>query len=151
MSDEEAVYKYGKEILKSNKYKRLKEFRHHGNMTVMDHSIRVAEMSWRIVEFFHIKCNRKDLIQGCLLHDYFLYDWHEIKNRMRLHGFRHPKIALENAERDFEIDKVEADMIEKHMWPLTIRLPKYKETWVIILSDKLVAISDMFIKPAFAA
>ena len=24
-----------------------------------------------------LHCNKKDLIRGSLLHDYFLYDWHE--------------------------------------------------------------------------
>jgi uncharacterized protein len=28
----------------------------------------------------------------------------------------------------FTLNEIEMDIIEKHMWPLTIKLPKYKET-----------------------
>lgn len=39
------------------------------------------------------------------MHDYFLYDWHDKEhvNIARLHGFRHPNIALKNAEEEYEL------------------------------------------------
>ena len=56
---------------------------------------------------------------------------------------RHPKIALKNAKEHFDIDKREEDMIVKHMWPLTIKLPKYAESYVIVAIDKYAAMMEL--------
>ena len=47
------------------------------------------------------------------------------------HGFTHPRRALRNAEREFQLSGLERDMILRHMWPLTIIPPKYRESYVI--------------------
>lgn len=62
---------------------------------------------------------RLPLLRGALLHDYFLYDWHDPDPAHRLHGFRHPARALANARRDLALDPVEAEIILRHMFPLT--------------------------------
>ena len=54
--------------------------------------------------------------------------------------------ALENAERIVEMNDRERDMIEKHMWPVTHRRPKYAETYIITLVDKYCAVIE-FILP----
>ena len=40
------------------------------------------------------------------------------------------------------------DIIVKHMWPLTVTLPKYRESYIVTLADKYCATSEMlkFIK-----
>ena len=40
----------------------------------------------------------------------------------------------------------EKDMIIKHMWPVTLAVPKYKETFIITLVDKYFAVAEAFIK-----
>ena len=52
---------------------------------------------------------------------------------------RHPQVALDNAKQNFAISKREEDMIVKHMWPLTIKFPKYAESYVIVMIDKYTA------------
>ena len=37
-------------------------------------------------------------------------------------------------------------MIIKHMWPVTLAMPKYKETFIITLVDKYFAVAEAFIK-----
>ena len=118
---------------------RMREFIQHGDVTVFDHCIAVAEYSCRIAEFLHLSVNRKVLIRGALLHDYFLYDWHNPDNGHRLHGFSHPYTSLKNAKRDYSITKREADIIVKHMFPLTIVPPQTKEAWIVCLADKICA------------
>jgi uncharacterized protein len=56
-------------------------------------------MSYRIAKYFKASKNINSLIRGALLHDYFLYDWHKGKNRKKLHGFRHPGIAVKMQNR----------------------------------------------------
>ena len=78
-----------------------------------------------------------------MLHDFFLYDWrnHDIPDlaKEKFHGLEHPKIALENARKNFELNEVEKDIIVKHMWPLTLAIPKYKESYVVTFVDKYVS------------
>ena len=59
------------------------------------------------------------------------------------HGFTHPQTALENAKAHFDVDKREEDMIVKHMWPLTVKLPKYAESYVIVAIDKYSAMLEI--------
>lgn len=49
---------------------------------------------------------------------------------------KHPKIALENSKKLFDLNEKEKDIILKHMWPLTLSLPKYKESFIVTLADK---------------
>jgi hypothetical protein len=44
-----------------------------------------------------------------MLHDFYLYDWHETGPGHRLHGFTHPAPAAENAARCFGISRKERD------------------------------------------
>jgi len=81
--------------------------------------------------------------RGGLLHDFFLYDWHVKNQRKGLHGFTHPRVALENAIEHFDLNDTEKDIIEKHMWPLTIRLPKTKESLVVSLVDKYCSLLEI--------
>jgi uncharacterized protein len=60
-----------------------------------------------------------------------------------LHGFIHPKLALKNAEENFQLSDLEKDIIVKHMWPLTVKFPKYKESYVVCLVDKYCSIQEI--------
>ena len=82
------------------------------------------------------------LVRAALLHDYFLYDWHTPDPAHRLHGFRHAGTALRNADRDFELNDTERDMIKKHMFPLNPAPPRFKETAVLCLADKYCALRE---------
>ncbi|MCR5255813.1 MAG: HD domain-containing protein [Acetatifactor sp.] len=110
----------------------------HGSTSVLKHSIAVAYTSFYLVRKLKLHVNENALIRGALLHDYFLYDWHNYDNNEHpLHGFFHPGVALRNAMEDFEdLSEVEQDMIKKHMFPLTPWPPKYIESWVLCIADK---------------
>ena len=62
------------DILRSKNFRSTRSHVQHGNMTVNDHSMNVAKYSLAISEKLHIPCEKRDLIRGALLHDYFLYD-----------------------------------------------------------------------------
>ena len=42
----------------------------------------------------------------------------------------------------YSLNNIEKDIIEKHMWPLTLRLPKYKESYVVLMVDKYCALFE---------
>ena len=81
------------------------------------------------------------LLQGAMLHDYFLYDWHENHHDENgWHGFSHAETALRNAREDFDIDPQVAHIIHSHMWPLNItRIPRTREAWIVCIADKWVS------------
>ena len=85
--------------------------------------------------------------RGGLLHDFFLYDWRERKatdTSKAMHGREHPHIALANARGQFEVSDLEADIIVKHMFPKTLPMPRYKESFVVSLSDKISSVYEYY-------
>ena len=95
-----------------------------------------------------ISMDVRSLAMGALLHDYFLYDWHEDDPSHRLHGFTHPKKALKNAQKDYQLNWKEKNIIARHMFPLVPIPPQCREAWLVCMVDKWCALSET-VKPMF--
>lgn len=116
----------------------------HGRITTYAHCKSVAYYSYWLCIHLHLKLDTRSVSRGALLHDFYLYDWHEPDISHRLHGFYHPEKALKNARKHFKLNLIEADIIAKHMWPLTItKLPKYRETFIVCMVDKLCSLAEI--------
>ncbi|MDO4265698.1 MAG: phosphohydrolase [Eubacteriales bacterium] len=139
---ENLVLLYGADILASPGMQSEKLFMQHGSVSVFEHSLNVACMCLWLAMVFHLSVNYISLVRGALLHDYFLYDWHVPDRSHRWHGFTHPKCALRNAEREFALTAIERDMIVKHMFPLTPCPPKYAESRILCIADKICACQE---------
>ena len=137
---------YGSDILNSKNMEKQKEYIQHGNISVYEHSLRVAYLSIKIVSKFHLRVNMRSLIRGALLHDYFLYDWHIKDKSHRLHGFTHPKTAYKNAKKEFKLNDIEKDIIIKHMFPLVVIPPVYLESYIVTIADKISATKETFVR-----
>ena len=136
------IRKYGGDILKSENFKSSANNIQHSNVSVMKHSMKVAYASMWLANKLRLKCNKEDLVRGALLHDYFLYDWHDDEHRglKNLHGFYHPGVALKNAMKEYTLTDKQKNIISSHMWPLTFRhIPRCKEAWVVTAADKYVS------------
>lgn len=120
----------------------MHKFIQHGRTSCLEHCIAVAFYSVLLVEAMGIKYDRKSIIRGALLHDYFLYDWHLPHGRG--HGFTHPGIALKNATRDFELTEIEKNIIVRHMFPLVPIPPKSVEGGIVCLIDKWCSVRETF-------
>ena len=68
-----------------------------------------------------------------------------MKEGPKWHGFKHPAIALENALKITALNRIEQDIIKKHMWPLTLCPPRYIESWVVCFADTYCGMMDCFI------
>ena len=123
-------------LLEASRLSQCQEYVQHGDTTVLLHCIAVAYFSLWLIRTLHLRCNEKSLVRGALLHDYFLYDWHDPDPSPRLHGFHHPARALENAKMDMELSSLEQDIIVHHMFPLTPFPPRSREAMVVCLVDK---------------
>lgn len=122
-----------------------REFIQHGDVSVYEHVVAVAVESCRMADALArhgIAVDRPSLVRGALLHDYFLYDWHDPEPWHRLHGFRHPFFALRNAEADFALGERERNIIVRHMFPLVPVPPTCREAWIVCGADKLVALRE---------
>lgn len=147
MVDEEIVFnkliELGKDILFSSSYQKLHTFIKHGNTTTFIHCVMVTYFSLLKAEEKNKKYDEKSLVRGGLLHDYYLYDWHDKTfDRPRPHGIHHPSIALKNAKRDYNINEIEEQIIKRHMFPLTIVPPIKKEARIISLQDKRCSLKE---------
>ena len=136
------IVKHLSALMQEGPIEENKNYIQHGDVTVFEHCIAVAEYSCRIAEFLHLSVNRKVLIRGALLHDYFLYDWHDKANGHHWHGFTHPGTALHNASEDWKLTPVEREIIKKHMFPLTPIPPTCREAWLVCLADKICAAKE---------
>lgn len=123
----------------------MRRFIQHGEVSTFDHSLHVAYRSFFLAKKLNLRIDEKSLVYGAMLHDFYLYDWHD-KNydRKRLHGFHHPKTALRNAEKLYLLNKIERDIISRHMWPLTLKFPKYRESYLVTISDKICSLMEMY-------
>lgn len=138
------------DILEHEEFQKLKDIEHHGN-GLYDHSVAVGYNAYRIAKIF--KMDYKAIARGALLHDFFVESWHGQKKESKgvqrikdMHGFSHPKTALVNAQKYFDISEKQADMIVKHMFPLTPIPPRYMGSWVVTAVDKAVATREMIIE-----
>ncbi len=135
-----------KDLIKNETVQKMKIFNQHANVSCYKHCMQVAY-------YTYIVCKKLNLdyisaTRGAMLHDLFLYDWHthimESKKFTSMHAFSHPKKALKNATEIFNLNKIEQDVILNHMWPVTIKIPHYKETFIVTLADKFSAMKETF-------
>ena len=136
-----------KTMLQNEQVLKMKQYRQHGNVSTYDHCINVTVVSLKIAEKLKLTEEQiKNIIMGAMLHDFYLYDWHDGRLRTEgIHGFSHPKVALSNAEKCFFLNKKQKNIIRSHMFPLTLfHVPLCKEAWIVSTVDTLCACAEYF-------
>lgn len=116
---------------------RMKLYPHHGNTNCYEHCLHVAYYNYRLCRLFHL--DARSAARGGMLHDLFLYDWHTHTKQTgdHFHGLTHPKRALLNAKKFFDLNHIEQDIIYRHMWPVTpFRIPHTMEGFISTWTDK---------------
>lgn len=126
--------------------KQMRNFNQHANTSCYQHCMQVAFYTYIVCKKLHL--DYVSATRGAMLHDLFLYDWHNHikpdKKWTSQHAFLHPKIALKNAKELFNLNAIEQDVIVNHMWPVTIKIPHFKETVVVTFADKYSACRETF-------
>lgn len=133
-----------KDIIINKTVLEMKKYNQHYNTSCFDHCYQVSYMCYKLGK--KLKLDYKSLAVGAMLHDLFLYDWRlPKKDRVEkgLHAFTHGKRALDNANKLFKLNYIEQDMILNHMWPLTLRIPKTKECFLLTIIDKYSAFLEI--------
>ncbi len=132
------------DVVERTDLKQMGDYIQHGNTNTLLHCVAVAHFSYLFAKVFRININMKHLITGALLHDYCLYDWHVPDKSHKWHGFRHPFTCARNAKDHYGINHIEEDVILRHMFPLVPIPPKYRESAIVCLVDKVCSLYETF-------
>lgn len=135
------VSSYCAEILASPELAREKDTIQHGTTSVYEHSVAVANACASLACALPFRISMRTLVRAALLHDYFLYDWHDRATSQPHHATRHGSYARKNAERDFAISIHEGAIIESHMFPLA-QMPRSREAWLLCFVDKGISLKE---------
>ncbi len=130
------------DLLENEEVQKLENFEQHIKTSRLQHSINVSYYSFLVCRYFNL--DYKSAARAGLLHDLFLYDWRFEPQPEGKHAFAHPKVALRNARNITEINEIEADAIVNHMFPVTIKPPKYLESYIVSMADKYCATVEVF-------
>lgn len=133
------------DIISNETVQEMKKYRQHYNTSTYEHCFNVAYISYKICK--KLKLDYVSVARAAMVHDLFLYDWRGGKKAEKfrdLHAFSHPRTALENASKLFDLNNKEKDIIVKHMWPITLSLPKYPESFIVTFVDKFSALQESF-------
>ncbi|MGN0632697.1 MAG: HD domain-containing protein [Oscillospiraceae bacterium] len=127
------------DVLDSEEVQALKAFEHHHSMTRFQHCLNVSYYSFLTCRALGF--NAEQAARAGMLHD--LYE--SSPKCTKEHLKNHPDIALNNARNSFRLTKVEADVILKHMWPIRKGRPSYPESYVVMFTDKYIALIEFAI------
>ncbi|MCH5186671.1 MAG: phosphohydrolase [Oscillospiraceae bacterium] len=146
-----------KDIVNHPKFTVTKNTSHHGGEnTLFSHSVKTAFMTYNTAK--RLGWAKDDIVsatRAAMLHDFIEFEWDtpeskEYKSQFKglkriahMHCFIHGFQAVEYASKFFELDEKQKDAMGKHMFPLVPGFPKYKETWLLTYTDKMVAIREL--------
>ena len=130
-------------FLHNEKILKMKEISMHRGSNCYIHSFKVAKLAIKRA-LRHKKGDLYVILLGSILHDYYLYDWRDERDKMKDHLSTHPYTAAKNAMRDFNISDRVRKVIESHMWPVNIaEFPETKEARIISNADKAIYLREI--------
>jgi len=136
-------YQHIRPLLEHPQVQEMGNYIQHNCYTRLNHCIDVAYFSFFIAKL--LRWDSKSAARGGLLHDLFLYDRKIDKEEAHHHLRRHPITALENARKVCTLNKVEENIIRRHMWLITLVPPRYKEGYIVTFVDKYCAVREAII------
>ena len=130
-------------IMENEEFKKMDNIKHH-NTTRLDHSLKVSYYSYKIAK--SLRLDYKEVARAGLLHDFYTEEISEcdkIKDKVLLFSVKHPNEAVENASKYFELSEKEINIIKSHMFPVDYKVPKYAESWIVSLVDKVLSFGEV--------
>lgn len=128
-----------KDILSNKEFCKTKEKVHHG-INRYDHLVRVAFYTFIVTKF--LRLNYIEATRAAMLHDFFIDETLTETKYKALQN--HPKYALENAKKYYELTPLQEDIITSHMFPVTYTPPKYLESWIVDIVDDIAGIYEQY-------
>ena len=114
-ADEERFSRLVAEVAGAGRVPLMRECVQHGQVSTWEHCVRVAHASLAMARALQLRVSERELVRSALLHDYFLYDWHEPGH-------------VGHAS---------------HMWPLPpTRVPRSREAVLVCVADKWCSLAE---------
>lgn len=138
-------------VVASARVGQMARYVQHGETSTLEHALAVAYLSLALARRLGLAVDEPSLVRGAILHDYYLYDWHDHEAAPdSWHGFTHPGHALANAQRDFpDLTARERDLIAHHMFPLTPVPPRHVEGALVCLMDKVATVAEVLLRTPY--
>ena len=134
-------YEITKDLMYNPTVLLMKKYKQHYDTDCYEHCLEVAYWSYLFCK--KLNWDYISVARAAVLHDLFLYDWHEKDKLHRWHGYRHPLTASKNAREMCDANEETTKIIETHMWPLTItKVPRSKEAFLVCFVDKIMALAE---------
>lgn len=128
-------------FLKVPKILELDNFVQHRYTTRLLHCATVSFLTYRECKMRYL--NWIQATEAAFLHDFFLYDWRDLRNPEKCHAYAHPAVALENSKQLTNITSMQENIILSHMWPLTIHNPLSSEARIVAKMDKYATAMEL--------
>ena len=132
-----------KDIIRNTTFKKMYNIEHHG-ISRWEHLIKISYHSYKIAK--KLRMDYVSVARGALLHDFYLDGDERTAKRKFLDTFIHPKKAFETSNNFFDINEIEKNIIISHMFPIYPVLPKYKESILVNIVDKVIGFNEMVLE-----
>lgn len=133
-------------FLEDSKVQSLKNIPHHDSNR-FEHSLKVSYLAYKICK--RLNLNYRSAAKAGLLHDFYFNRIEECRNlndKVSLFTNEHPEDAVRNASVLFYLTPLEKDIILTHMWPVSKRMPKHRESFIVNFSDKVYSFKEVGMK-----
>ena len=138
------IEREGRDILESERFRRAWDTGHHMKTNIARHSLAVTEYALHLYKKGHYPhTDIRDLVRACLLHDIGMTDEiiHESVSFMK--AYSHPRRSAEIAVKEYGANRIQADAILHHMWPICIFPPRTSVGWLLLRADKKCSRKDI--------
>lgn len=133
------------DLLEIDSVKQLEYCYQHLNTTRLQHCINVSYYTFLLCRKMNL--DYVSAARAGLLHDLYFYDWKKQEQPCDgRHSCVHPRIALETAKEITEVNDIMADAIVHHMWPMSLKMPRFKEGWALQAIDKYCAMTEILLQ-----
>ena len=144
------IVKYGSDILCSDIFQETFGQTHHHTTSVGEHTLGVAAEGVRFC-ISHGLTDEKTLnnvVTSCLCHDLGIMGRDEkFKNSLDTLIWPPRHSAEVYMDMTGEDNERVLDSIRCHMFPLRMCIPRYKESWILVMADKIGASREKLKKP----
>ena len=147
---QDIIIRYGGVIIRSAEFKKTYFQRHHIIFNVGDHLLGVTSeaVSYCIRHSLTEEAFLDNVVKACLCHDLGIMGRREKFSNAYQCLIWHPIYSVnEYRKLTGENNEIVVDSILSHMFPLKLRIPKYKEGWILIRADKKAAYSERLGRP----
>ena len=141
------VSELGGDIIASKRFEKAKSVPHHsksGNIAL--HSLETAGyalMLSRWLKQHGVEVNEVDAVRASLLHDIGMTEDKVFLSPSPIKAWTHPREGMRIAQEEYGVNKVQAEAIKYHMFPVYSLPPRSMVGWVVTAADKCCSIHEV--------